>query len=179
MRSEARRWGLLLALAVLVADQASKYWVLHVIDLPRRVSVAVLPVLNLTLTMNEGVSMGLLRAGSDTGRWLLVVLTGAIALLVGWWMVRETALRRALALALILGGALGNILDRVRYGAVVDFIEVKAVGGAADWLRQHLGTASFYVFNVADAAITLGVLLLLLFTLQDEGAEGSRDGKGE
>ena len=107
-----------------------------------------------------GVSLGLLTAGSEMGRWGLVALTAAIAALVTAWMWRERKGGDAAALALVLGGALGNILDRVRVGYVVDYADLHF----GDW---H----PFLVFNVADAAITIGVLLLLVRALL------MRDGK--
>jgi signal peptidase II len=132
---------------VLAADQLSKYWVTHVIKLwrgPRDLA----PFLSLTWVENRGISMGLLDLG-DSGRWVLVALTAAIALIVAWWLAREENAADSLALASILGGAVGNIIDRVRLGFVVDFVHL------------HVGARSFYVFNVADAAITLGVAALL------------------
>ena len=98
--------------------------------------------------------MGLLTADSDTGRWLLVALTVAIAAFVAFWMWREKRRDDTIALALVLGGALGNILDRVRLGYVVDYADL------------HIGDIHpFLVFNVGDAAITIGVLLLLVRAL--------------
>lgn len=143
-----------LALLVFILDQLSKYWVLNLLDLPRRVSVEVLPVLNLTMVWNRGVSMGLFQADSPFGRWLLTGVTALIALMIAAWLWRETNRMQSIALALVLGGALGNIVDRIRFGAVADFIHL------------HAGGWSFYVFNIADAGITVGVALLLLTSLQ-------------
>lgn len=143
-----------LALVVFVLDQISKYWVLEVFDLPARVSVQVLPFFNLTMVWNRGVSMGLFEADGPTGRWVLTAVTGAIALVVAIWLWRERWKPQAIALALVLGGAIGNIVDRVRFGAVADFIHLHALG------------YSFYVFNIADAAITLGVAGLLLLSMR-------------
>ena len=145
----ARRDGLLLALAVLIADQAAKAGIVHGIHLADLGRVDLLPFLSLTWVENRGISMGLLNIG-DAGRWPITALTAAIAVAVGVWLARETKRPDALALGAILGGALGNILDRVRLGYVVDFVHL------------HVGYRSFYVFNVADAAITLGVMALLL-----------------
>ncbi len=151
----ARRAQLfLLSALVFVIDQLSKFWVLEIYDLPRRISVEVLPVFSLTMVWNRGVSMGLLQADGETSRWLLTGLTALISLAVAVWMWRETNRWQGLALALVLGGALGNIVDRVRFGAVADFIHL------------HAGGWSFYVFNIADAGITVGVALLLLTSLQ-------------
>ena len=148
-----KRLGYSLAALVFVLDQLSKYWVTSVLDLKTRGYIEVLPVFNLTWVENRGVSMGLLRADGEVERWLLVVVTLGIAVAVAWWIAREASRVDVAALGLVLGGALGNIVDRIRYGYVVDFFH-------AFWQDHH-----FYVFNVADAAITGGVLLLLLRAL--------------
>src|SRR3546814_14487812 len=98
--------------------------------------------------------MGFLTAGTDTGRWLLVALTAAISIGVTFWLWREKRRDDTIALALVLGGAIGNIVDRVRYGYVVDFADLHF----GDW-------RPFLLFNVADAALTIGVLLLLFRAL--------------
>ncbi|WP_164155908.1 signal peptidase II [Sandarakinorhabdus rubra] len=141
--------GYVIAAAVLLADQASKYWVLELIRLPERGGIDVLAFFRLTFVANAGVSMGLLQAGSDLARWLLTFITAGIALAVALWLRREKHPVDIAALGLVLGGAIGNIIDRVRFGHVVDFLHF--------FWQQH----SFWVFNVADAAITLGVMLLL------------------
>ncbi len=147
------RRGYVIALAVFLLDQLSKYWVTAVLDLRTRGVVGVIPGFDLTWVENTGVSMNLLRADSAAGRWLLVAATLAIAVGVAVWIARESNRIDTLALGLVLGGALGNIVDRVRYGYVVDFLHA--------WWHDH----HFYVFNVADAAITIGVALLLLRSL--------------
>ncbi len=142
--------GLLVAGLVLAADQASKQWVLHGLDLPERGNVAVVPGLDLTMVWNQGVTFGLFRAGTPLGAVLLAaVAVAVVAVLLAWLRRAENALV-ATALGAVAGGAVGNILDRLRYGAVVDFI------------HAHAGGWSWYVFNVADAAICCGVGLLLL-----------------
>jgi signal peptidase II len=141
--------GYALAALVLVLDQATKYWVLDIIHLPERGFIEVLPFFRLTFVGNIGVSMGLFRADTDLGRWLLVGVTAAIAAAVAVWIARERVRSDVVALGLVLGGALGNIVDRVRFGYVVDF------------LHFFVGEHSFWVFNVADAAISGGVILLL------------------
>jgi signal peptidase II len=142
--------GALMAVLVFAADQASKYWILHVFDLPALGSVAVLPVFNLSMVWNQGVTFGLLHATGAAGPWILAVAALAVVVLLGLWLRRAERLMVALALGAILGGALGNVLDRLRYGAVVDF------------LHFHLGAYSWYVFNVGDAAIVCGVAALVL-----------------
>lgn len=145
-----RRQGLFLAAFVFVMDQAVKYMVAVPLALESRGSVEIVPFFNLTWAQNFGVSMGLLTAQSPLQRWLLVALTGVIAAIVLVWMFREKMRGDIIALALILGGALGNIVDRARLGYVIDYADL------------HFGDfRPFLIFNVADAAITMGVLLLL------------------
>ena len=143
------RLGFGIAALVFLLDQLTKYWILAVVRLPERGYIEVLPVFRLTYVENIGVSMGLFNAYTAVGRWLLVVVTGGIAAAVAVWISREKARADVIALGLVLGGALGNIVDRVRFGYVVDF------------LHFFWGEHSFWVFNVADAAISTGVLLLL------------------
>lgn len=148
---EHRIVGLALAAAIFIADQLSKYVVTVVLSLRERGTIELLPVFNLTWVENYGVSMGFLRADSDTMRWALVALTAAITVGVAVWLWREKRQGDIAALGLVLGGALGNIVDRVRFGYVVDFADL------------HFGSfRPFLVFNVADAAITIGVLILLV-----------------
>lgn len=157
LRASHRPLGLIFAALVLVADQVSKWWILDVFRLPEKFSVPVIDgFLHLTMVWNRGVSTGLLTAQSDVGRWLLTALTAAIAIGVFIWMWRESNRWQALALSGILGGAIGNIIDRVRFGAVADFIDVK---GIPYWS---------YVFNVADAAITIGVAVILVLSLRKQ-----------
>jgi signal peptidase II len=152
-----RNWRTLafsIAALVFLFDQLTKYVVTYTLQLERRGSMKLLEFFDLRWVENYGVSMGFLTASSDTGRWLLVLLTAAISVGVVVWIWREKRRDDALALALVLGGAVGNIVDRVRYGYVVDFADL------------HFGEwRPFLIFNVADAAITVGVLLLLVRAL--------------
>jgi signal peptidase II len=149
MRS--RGFGFAIALAIFLADQLTKAIVAGPLALQMVRQITILPIFNLTWTENYGISLGLLNAESETGRWLLVALTSAIAIGVAYWIGREKARWDKAALGMILGGALGNILDRTRHGYVVDFADL------------HFGTfRPFLVFNVGDAAISIGVVILLL-----------------
>ena len=141
--------GFGLAVLVFLLDQLSKYWIVNIVRLPERGFIDILPFFRLTFVGNIGVSMGLLQADSDVARWGLVGVTAVIAATVAVWIAREAQRPDVLALGLVLGGALGNIVDRVRFGYVVDFLHF--------FWRDH----NFWVFNVADAAISVGVLLLL------------------
>ncbi|QNE30663.1 signal peptidase II [Sphingomonas sp. NBWT7] len=147
--------GLAAAAAVFVLDQLSKWLVTGPLGIDfLGASREIVSFFDLRFVQNMGVSLGLLRAESDVARWALVAMTAAIAVAVTWWMWREEKAADKLALGLVLGGALGNILDRVRLGYVVDFADL------------HFGEwRPFLVFNVADAAITIGVLILLVRAL--------------
>lgn len=147
--------GFVLAAMVFVADQAIKSYVIAVLGLrDRGDTFGLLPFFDLTRENNYGVSLGLLSATSMEMRWLLVALTGAIALFVAVWMLREKAFVEIAALGLVLGGAIGNIRDRVLKGYVIDY---------ADF---HIGDfRPFLIFNFADAAITIGVLIILAHSL--------------
>jgi signal peptidase II len=157
--------GLAAAALVFLADQLSKWAITHPLALRDRGVIEITSFFDLKWVENYGVSMGFLTTNSVLGRWLLVALTAAIAIGVLVWLWREKARPDAIALGLVLGGALGNILDRVRFGHVVDFADLHF----GDW---H----PFLVFNVADAAITIGVLLLVLRALLTrEGRTPSED----
>ena len=158
--------SLLIAAAIFIVDQIMKTLVLGPFGL--RVegdSLELLPIFNLTLVHNEGISLGLLQASSDAMRWGLVAMTGAVSLFVASWLWREANRLDALGLSLVLGGALGNLVDRVRFGYVVDYADL------------HFGAfRPFLVFNIADAAITIGVLVLLaraLFAKDDAKPRGT------
>lgn len=144
-----RAIGYGLAFAIFVLDQMVKYWIIEFVRLHERGFIDIAPFFNLTWVENRGVSMGMLTADGDLGRWLLVALTAAISAGVALWLWRERNRLDVVALGLVLGGAIGNIVDRIRFGYVVDFLHFF-------WGEWH-----FYVFNVADAAITVGVILLL------------------
>ena len=154
------RLGFTVAAIIFLLEQVTKWIVTGPLDLQVVRQIYILPVFNLTWTENRGISLGLLSAGGELGRWALVAMTAAIAGGIAWWLTREQQRGDQLALGMVLGGALGNIVDRVRFGFVVDFADL------------HFGDfRPFLVFNVADAAITIGVLLLLVRALL------MRDGK--
>ena len=158
-----RATGFVIAFLIFVFDQATKWVVTYPLSLAEQPqqTIKITSFFNLHWVENKGISLGLLSAGSEMGRWLLVGLTAIIAGLVALWMWKERRRDDCIALAMILGGALGNILDRARFGYVVDFADL------------HFGAwRPFLVFNVGDAAITIGVLLLLVRALlmRDGGA---------
>ena len=141
--------GLAMAAVTLIADQASKWIVLHGLHLSAGDVVTLTPFFDLVLAMNRGISYGLLPQDSELGRWILVMVNLAAAGLFVLWLKRAHSGLLAAALGLLVGGALGNAIDRAAYGAVVDFVSLHALG----W--------HWYVFNVADAAIVAGVIGLL------------------
>ena len=156
--------GIVAGAIVLVADQASKWWVLRVLDLPDIGSLPVLPVLNLTMVWNRGVTFGLLNAAGPWSAPLLVLGALAIIAALGVWLRRAERAVVAVALGAIAGGAVGNVIDRLRFGAVADFIHAHAFG----W--------SWYVFNVADAAIVCGVAALILDGMRGHDGRLARAG---
>jgi signal peptidase II len=147
-----------LAAVVIVADQISKYWILAVYDLPSRVSTPIAGPFSLTMVWNRGVSFGLFRADVDLVRWLLTIFSLIVALVLALWARKTERPLMGLGLGLVIGGAVGNAIDRIRFGAVADFLDF-----------QRLGFFP-WVFNVADSAITMGVVFLLLDSLRKEQA---------
>ena len=141
--------GLAMAGVTLIADQASKWFVLHGLHLGAGDVITLTPFFDLVLAMNRGISYGLLPQDNELGRWILVMVNLAAAALFVLWLRSARSGLLAAALGLLVGGALGNAIDRAVYGAVVDFISLHAMG----W--------HWYVFNVADAAIVAGVIGLL------------------
>jgi signal peptidase II len=167
---KARSVGLVIALVVFALDQLAKYWVTgplgvnHIGD-----QLFILPIFQFTYTENNGISLGLLNATTEIGRWMLVGLTSAIAVGVAVWLGREKNRVDQVALGMVLGGALGNILDRTRHGYVVDFADL------------HFGEwRPFLIFNVGDAAISIAVVILLLRAfLSRKDQEKGGDAQGD
>ncbi|HYC67602.1 signal peptidase II [Brevundimonas sp.] len=146
-----------IAIFVIVFDQLTKAWVLSGLDLRELGRVPVLPpIFNLTWVENRGVSFGLFGDGS--ARWMLSAFSLAVAGVLGWWALKADRRLLISSVGLIMGGAIGNVIDRIRFGFVVDFLDFS-------------GTGFFpWVFNVADSAITVGVILLILDSLLSERA---------
>jgi signal peptidase II len=161
-----RRLGFVIALIVFALDQLAKWIVTGPLGIDQLGDqLVLLPIFNFTYTQNNGISLGLLNATTETGRWMLVGLTSTIAVAVAVWIGREKNRIDQIALGMVLGGALGNILDRVRHGYVVDFADL------------HFGDfRPFLVFNVGDAAISIAVVILLLraFLSRKEPAKGEK-----
>lgn len=151
-----------IALVVIVLDQLTKAWVLGAIDAAHisqipdgyRIAEVMPPVFNLTYVLNTGVSFGLFGGGA--GRWILSAFSVLVAAALAWWATRSDRKLMVAAIGLVMGGALGNVFDRIRFGGVVDFLDFS-------------GTGLFpWIFNVADAGITVGVVLLILDSFLSE-----------
>ena len=152
-RTPHLRAGAIAAIAVLVIDQASKLWLLYVFDLATRGAVRVTPFFDLVLAWNVGISFGWFQTDNALAQVALMAIKAVAVIVLGIWMARSRTLLATVALGLIIGGAIGNAIDRVAYGAVVDFALFHVqIGGQ---------TYSWYVFNLADAAIVAGVAALL------------------
>ncbi|MER2251895.1 signal peptidase II [Methylorubrum podarium] len=157
------RAGLIAALATLALDQASKLWLYFGTDLVMTQPWRLAPFADFVVVWNRGVSYGLFQQEGGLGRWLLVGVSLAAAVGLSVWMYRAGSRLLTVALGLIVGGALGNAIDRAAYGAVFDFVHL------------HAGTWSWYVFNVADAAIVAGVVGLILDSLRPAGRRAPTD----
>ena len=148
------RLGCALAFATVLLDQACNFYLLRVIGLAEGAQIRILPFLDVSFVWNHGISYGLFQQHSEIGRWLLVALALGAIVLIGFWLTHTKSRLMGAALGLIAGGALGNALDRVIYGAVIDFLHLH--GGTIPWLDFP------FSFNLADTAISVGVVLLLL-----------------
>ncbi|WP_337877532.1 signal peptidase II [Elioraea sp.] len=157
------RLGLAVAAAILLLDQASKWWILEVVRLPEIGRIVLTPFLNLTMVWNRGVTFGLLAGEAWWHAWALAAIALAVATALTVWLARAPDRWTAVALGLVLGGAIGNVIDRIRFGAVVDFVDLHAFG----W--------HWYVFNLADSAIVIGVGLLVAHALL-RPQHGAREG---
>ena len=148
--SAKTRRAFVIAIAIFIVDQIVKWWVIGPMNLKMAKEVEVVSFFSFTWVENRGISFGMFTAGSDTARWILTGITAIIATGVAVWITREKQWGDQAALSLVLGGALGNIVDRARFGYVVDYADL------------HFGDfRPFLVFNIADAAISIGIVILL------------------
>jgi len=156
-----RRWfwgpysplGLIVALLTLVADQANKAWLLYVYDIGAKGTVTLAPFFDIVLVWNKGISYGLFPQDSAVGRLGIIAFAVVASLALTLWLARMTTPLAAIAIGLIIGGGIGNLIDRIVYGAVADFYAFHAFG--FEW----------YIFNIADVAIVAGVIGLLYDSL--------------
>ena len=159
---QPRETGLIAAGLALTADQGSKLFMLYgagFFDMPPGAAVPVLPFFNLMMVWNPGISYGLFPANGRVGTTILVVISILVVALLIWWLWRATSQWLTAGFGLIVGGALGNVIDRLIYGRVADFFHFYGFG--YDW----------YIFNIADVAITFGAIAILYDVLQPERAE--------
>lgn len=155
--------GLTVAAVVCVLDQAFKLWMLFVVGMTEGERLAFLPMLDLVMVWNYGVSYGLFQQESAAGQWALVAFKVVAVAALLWWLARIETRIGAVGLGLIIGGAIGNGIDRVAYGAVADFFYF------------HVGSFDWYVFNLADVAIVAGVAFLLYEAFLGKGPPAHRD----
>jgi signal peptidase II len=155
-------FGLAAAAAACVIDQASKLWLLQVFDLADKSVVHVAPFVDFVLTWNTGISYGWFQQEGPLGQGALLALKAVAVALLWIWLARSVSRLSALSLGLIIGGAIGNAIDRLAYGAVADFVLLHAE--TATW------RFNWYVFNLADVAIVAGVVGLLYESLTRDGA---------
>ncbi len=153
--------ALAIALVAVVADQALKAWILSAVNLPQIGTRPLFGPFALTMVWNQGVSFGFLRADHDIVRWLLACFSIGVAILLAVWVRKADRPLFATAVGLVMGGAVGNVIDRIRFGAVADFIDVRPLtAGLFPW-----------IFNLADSAISIGICLLLIDMLRQDGRE--------
>lgn len=161
MKTSLLTKGLSVAAVVIVLDQLTKWWILERMMLPPRV-IEVTPFFNLVLTWNRGVSFGMFNTDSPLNAWLLPLVALVIIAMLVFWLIRADRLILGLALGAVIGGAVGNLIDRLRFGAVADFLDLHAFG-------YH-----WPAFNIADSAISIGVVVLILDSVL--GAAEHQDG---
>jgi signal peptidase II len=141
--------GLKVAVLLLLADQATKLALIYGTHLRLTYPWPLLPFLDFTVVWNRGISYGLFQQNSDLGRWILTGVKIVAAIVLFFWLRKAENRLEAVGIGLIIGGAIGNAIDRILHGAVFDFVHF------------HVGSFSWYVFNVADAAIVIGVVLMV------------------
>jgi signal peptidase II len=156
--------ALILALAVVALDQGTKYWILADLNLPLRESVRLGGPFYLTMVWNPGVSFvgGFLQAHKELVRWVLAAFSIIVATILAAWVRKADRPLFAIAIGLVIGGAIGNVVDRIRFGAVADFIDISRL------------LYFPWIFNVADSAITVGICLLLVDMLRQDGNERAK-----
>lgn len=156
-------FGFVLAALTLIADQAHKFWMLDVVGITPGDRIPVTPFLNYVYAINKGISYGWLQLDSMAGQYGLTAFAVVASIVLGVWLTRATGRLLGASLGLIIGGALGNGIDRIR------------LGGVFDYLQLHAGGYSWYIFNIADVAIVAGVIGLLYDSLVLSRKSASND----
>ncbi len=151
--SNGLRLGLVVAALVILFDQATKWWIIEVVMQPPRIILELTPFFNLVMGWNRGISFGLFDGDSAVNVWILPLVALAIVAALVVWLRRVQGAWLASAIGLVIGGALGNVVDRLRFGAVADFLDF------------HIAGYHWPAFNVADSGITVGVAMLVLDSL--------------
>ena len=142
-----------IAVIIFLVDQASKLYVVHFLNLKEKFAIDVInPILNFRMAWNTGINFGLFDSGGEVSRWILVVLSFVISFGLLWWIRKSKNAVRQISVALIIGGALGNALDRIIFGAVADFLNMSCCG-----------LVNPFSFNVADIAIFTGAVCLIIW----------------
>jgi len=144
------RLGLTIAALAFLLDRISKWWLLDYVDMPSLIHIDIAPFFNLVMVWNKGISFGMFSESGSSHKWVLTAISIVIVGVLVYWLYRTSNRLSAYAFGLIIGGAVGNIYDRVSYGAVADFFDV------------HIAGFHWPAFNIADSAITVGVALILL-----------------
>lgn len=164
--SNGLRLGLVVAALVILFDQATKWWIMAVVMQPPRI-IPVTPFFNLVMGWNRGISFGLFDGDSAVTVWILPLVALAIVAALVVWLRRVQGAWLASAIGLVIGGALGNVVDRLRFGAVADFLDF------------HVAGYHWPAFNVADSGITVGVTMLVLDSLFLGGEKPKNKGGAE
>jgi signal peptidase II len=165
--SPAARFGLAIAVAVIAADQASKWWIITLVMDPPRV-ITLTPFFDLVMGWNRGISFGLFNQHTDWNLWVLPAVATVIVAVLLVWLWRETDRYTAIALGTIIGGALGNMIDRLVHG-----------GAVADFIQVHAGAYYWPAFNLADSAISIGAVMLVWRALFGRGERTKSDVPGQ
>lgn len=157
------RIGAISALIAFLLDRVSKWWFIDVYELPLKGTVEILPIFDVVMVWNRGVSFGFLSANDDFGRWALVAMNLVIVAVLLYWLKSAKNIMLSSAIGLVIGGAFGNIYDRVKFGAVADFFQFH-------WQEWY-----FAVFNVADSFIFIGAMLLIFNSTYGNDAEDDKE----
>lgn len=157
------RLGAIVALLAFIVDRLSKWWFIDIFELPLKGTVEILPIFDVVMVWNRGVSFGFLSANDDFGRWALVVMNLVIVGVLLYWLRSAKNIMLSSAIGLVIGGAFGNIYDRVKFGAVADFFQFH-------WQEWY-----FAVFNVADSFIFIGAMLLIFNSTFGNDAEDEKE----
>ena len=154
--------GLIIAFSIFSLDQLSKWWIVNEIMSPPKF-IPVFPSFNLVMGWNRGISFGMFDSNSPASQWILIALALLVVSILLVWLKRAETLTISISLGMIIGGALGNVIDRIHYGAVADFLDF------------YVGDFHWPAFNLADTGITLGAIVLVLDSLSTSSKKGKKE----